>query len=200
MTCHRYFIPTSMLLAACGGAIAPAAHPKKSAQFDICELSRDAQFRQRVIAEHNGSSWSFEAVVEKSGCKLVVLFLTPASTRSLLVTQTGRTISSKYYGDQSLPFPEENILRDIVRIFFAERSASAAPDGTQVIQGKHELYRDTYRNGSIKTREVLTGSGRTPSLLVTYEPGSGTNLEPGKVIARNQQFDYTLRIETQFVP
>lgn len=167
--------------------------------LNVCESPIDAQLRQRGTATHRGKQWSMQAVIEKSGCELTILFLTPADTRALSIRQVGTELEVETFIDRELPFPAENVVLDIFRIFFAEWSPAPKADGTRVTKTRRERYRDTYERGALKSREVLSLEHSQPQLVITYEEGYGAGQQLKTVSVKNVRRGYDLRIETQFL-
>ncbi len=204
-------------LALCACAAAPNVHPEQPRSaaspppdtvLDPRQIRGNFVWRQRLSARYQGDSFKFEAVLEKSGNTLRVLFLTPYGTRALLIEQTGHTVRTEYFIPQRLPFSPSHILSDIHRVFFRGFGEGAPNNGQRVQRLDGEVFYDTYRQGALVARVVQqptdAHSTRIPQqekrISIDYEPGFRPGVPPHRVRLNNDWYGYLIEIDTLAKP
>lgn len=163
---------------------------------DPATHAHDFMVRQHAVGDHNGRSFSFDAVVQKKGDELIVLVLTPYGSRALLIKQTGAEVEVQKFIDRELPFDPEFILLDVQRVFLKGQPAPHAEGWTETV-AEDETIREHWQGGRLLAREYTRVDG-TPAgtIAVTYEGGFQPGTKPPTLTLHNGWFGYTLTLET----
>jgi hypothetical protein len=166
------------------------------------QIAGNFVWRQRVTAAFENRRDSLEAVLEKSGGRLRVLFLTPYGSRALLLEQQGQEVTEEYFVEQRLPFPARYILVDIHRAVFRGLEHGPQKDGTHEHPNGVELFADTWRGGRLVERRVFwpkADGSRTiePAIVARYRPGLVLGEPPENVTIANRRMGYRLEIDTR---
>lgn len=183
-------------------AVAPVEQAPCDILVDPTAMSRDFLWRQRLTATYDEHQYRFEAVLEKSGPTLRVLFLTPYGTRALLLEQRHEQVHTEYFIPQRLPFPPERILGDIHRAYFRGFDRALPSGGTREYREHGEMFEDTWQGGRLVQR-VATAPGspardnsRTKRVAIAYTPGFVPGTPPARVMLTNDWHGYQILIET----
>jgi hypothetical protein len=182
---------------------ATVTQPQADTLTDPTRIGEDFTWRQKLHARYGEDEFDFEAVIEKSGNTLRVLFLTPYGTRALLLEQLGQKVSTRYFVSQRLPFPARYILGDIHRVFFRGFAPEKPTDGAHTHEQGGERFEDTWRRGVIIARTVTPDKGArkgaepaSAAVTIRYTPGYRPGLAPGRVHLDNQRHGYEIAIDT----
>ncbi|MBV1862739.1 MAG: DUF3261 domain-containing protein [Nannocystaceae bacterium] len=152
--------------------------------------------RQHAKGNHEGGSFSFDAVVQKNGAELLVLVLTPYGSRALLVKQTGHDVQVETFIDRELPFAPESILLDVQRVFLKGQPAPHEDGWTQSVSDG-ETVRERWQEGRLYRREFTRLDNVPPGVItVTYEGGFKPGSKPPSLTLDNGWFGYSLTLET----
>ncbi len=158
----------------------------------------DFMVRQHAEGQYGKRSLSFDAVVQKTEGKLLVLLLTPFGSRALLIEQDGMDIRTQKFIDRELPFEPEFILLDVQRVFIKGHPVSArAAEGwiDAVIDDEH--VRERWQAGKLFERRYRRTSGVPEgSIIVRYDGGFEPGTKPPTITLDNEWFGYSLRFET----
>lgn len=216
-TCGWALCCLALALGSCGGKVQPAqpssAQPSSAqssseeALSDIVRsperLGEDFVWRQRLTATYGDESFSFQAVVEKTGNTLNLLCLTPYGSRALLLKQRGTTVKTQYFVEQRLPFPARYILSDLHRVYTPTREAPPKPteldrESTLEMRLDGEQFVDQFVDGRIVRREIYGPMARSdrPDVVVLYADAGGTPSSATRITLDNRAYGYHIEIET----
>jgi hypothetical protein len=158
----------------------------------------DFMVRQHAKGNYAERAISFEAVVQKSKDKLIVLVLTPYGSRALLIEQTGAHVRTEKFIDRELPFDPAFILLDVQRVFLkGQPSSPAPPEGWSESEIDGERVRERWEGGRLHERQYTRLDG-TPegTIVVRYEGGFVPGTKPPSILLDNGWFGYSMRLET----
>jgi predicted exporter len=197
------FLP--LCVSACGSPPPPA--PPTSSRPPLADVLPppmsvpfDFTWRQQLVATYSDQSFTFQAVVEKTGNELQLLFLAPYGSRALLLRQTGAEVESEYFVSQRLPFPVRYILTDVYRVYLRGFEATSKADGTHRAVADGETFVDEWTNGQLRRREVFAAQTSTePSVTIEYRPGGTQRMPAAHVFLDNRAYGYRIEIDTQRV-
>jgi hypothetical protein len=159
-------------------------------------IERDLAWRQQLVATFGEEKFSFQAVLEKSGSTLSLLFLTPYGSRALLLQQTDRSVQTRYFVTQRLPFPPRYILTDVYRVFFRGMPTAPLPDGVHLSKVDGETFSDRWQDGFLVERTVYAHAGGAPAVVIRYQPMGNRHAPAGRVVLDNRAYGYRIEIET----
>ncbi len=108
--------------------LTPACHPPTPTIPPLPTTAPPFLARQKVVAIHPTGRSTFDAVLQYSGDRLVLLGLTPMGTKAFAVVQEGATVEVTPYIDRPLPAPAEAVLGDIHAAYF-DLPRAARADG-----------------------------------------------------------------------
>lgn len=179
-------------LSACGSA--QPRQTQVSTLPPVQELGKDFFWRQRIEAHHPKQTVSFNAVIQKRGQELTLLGLTPFGTRAFVLKQKNKHVSFQSFIQHTLPFPPENILRDVYRVF---RVSQPHVQGWYCHASVTERICNLWQaQRLIERRYQSLDTAKGAPIVIRYEGGFVSNTPPRNVILQNPQFGYTLRITT----
>lgn len=192
-------LAVALLMAlACGPRLQPINDKeieKPELLVDTTELGGDFTARQSVEATFRDRKAIFQAIVQKTGERLVIVALTPQGQRAFVLEQRGRTVSFEKSPGAELPFSPWHILVDIHRGIFrgGGPSPKARPDGKHSVAHVLEPMTDTWSGGAL-TRRVISAHGTERAIIIDYATPSSGPLYRRPLTYRNHRVGYTLKI------
>ena len=156
----------------------------------------DFVLQQQVSIAYSGQQRSFEAVIQKTGDRLVVLGLAPHGGRGFALTQKGVEVHFQRFVPERLPFPPRFILYDVFRTWFYR-----APPGTIERDGERVTTIVDDAGAIVERRCVRLDGERPGAIVVRYEgglaPGAPDSAPPpAEVTFDNGWFGYRSTIRT----
>lgn len=178
----------------------PVEETPPDAWIDPATMPRDFLWRQRLTTTYGEHRYRFEAVLEKSGSTLRILFLTPYGTRALLIEQAHGQVHTEYFIPQRLPFPPERILGDVHRAYFRGFDGRLPLNGTNEYRDHAEMFEDTWQSGRLVQRVARAAAPGNASpekrVTIAYTPGFVPGPPPAQVVLTNGWHGYQILIET----
>jgi Protein of unknown function (DUF3261) len=186
-----------------GSAGALADYPGTLLPVEL--LKPDFSVRQKVAIRYKDKQGGFEAVLQKRGDQLLVVGLGPLGVRTFVLEQRREAISFKQNFGPPLPFPPRNILLDIQRAFFVQRSpfpadVQATSTATTLLDGVQDGERidETWQQGSLKERSYRRPDTHKGAVRVRYQgPCNRKRCQPEKIVLTNEWYGYELTIENE---
>ncbi|MCS6857202.1 MAG: DUF3261 domain-containing protein [Sandaracinaceae bacterium] len=156
--------------------------------LDPGQFPVDMAVDQVVVAEHEGGSASFRAIVEKKGRRLVLVGLAPHGGRGFVVTQEGEHLSFQSYLPDPLPFAPEFMMADVHRTWLVglmRPGCSAFKDGEYEGVSGEEHFIETWRGGRLRSRRFRSLHSERAGwwkVDIRYEGGLAPNSLPERVV------------------
>lgn len=196
-TMARVKLATLLVLASCGQPVRPVdSREIENAELlvDTAIIGGDFTARHSIEARFGERRAIFQAILQKTGDRLIIVGLTPQGQRAFVLQQRGREVEYDQAPGVELPFSPWHILVDIHRGLFRGGGPSPAPrpDGEHHVAHPLEPMVETWSGGSL-TRRVIAIHGVERGAVVEYAPGSGP-LYARSLRFRNLRVGYTLRI------
>jgi hypothetical protein len=194
-------VTLGLSVACAGGAPAVRPAPRLAAPLDDVlpapsTIRGDFAWRQRLVASYGEEDFSFQAMLEKSGGTLSLLFLTPYGSRALLLQQTDSRLETRYFVSQRLPFPARYILTDVYRVYFRGMPEAPLADGVHRMNVDGETFVDRWQGGALLQREVYAATSKEPAVLIRYQPGASREAPADRVELDNRAYGYRIAIDT----
>jgi hypothetical protein len=180
---------------ACATAPTPRDYPTRLESFRTA--SADFLRRQRITAQFQGHTISFEAILQKQGETLTLLGMTPFGTKAFALTQKGSDVTFTPFLTRELPFPPRYILNDIHRTFFIGLPEAPLADGTHFGVRAGEEIREEWEHGRLRTRRFRRIEGEPAGEITVRYSGEPTASGVAEHVQfTNGWFGYELLIET----
>jgi len=163
------------------------------------DMGSDLFLRQRVRAEFAENDRSFDAVLQKKGNILRVVFLAPVAGKAFVIEQRGREVEVISDLGLDLPFPPCRILVDIERTFFPYLSADAVPtgDARRTVAETPGRVVEVWKAGILQERLFYAArdSGHL-EMRITYRFKPSTVAVPARVTIEARNPPYRLTVDT----
>lgn len=182
------------------GATSQSRQPPREypgALVDSRTLGNDFFWRQRIAGVYKDRSFSFSAVLQLQKGTFTVLMLGPMDRPAFAIEQRGKTVSSKSFVRQSLPFPPRYVLYDIHRTFFSGLHVACPRDGACEATRDGEKIVESWKNGKLYERRFERIDGPHKGVIrVRYQGGMAAGKPPERIEYENGWYGYTLSIQT----
>ena len=192
---------TSTAASTAAPAATPAAAPDGEAYPGTLlppeAMGPDIQWRQRVTAQWDDRTETFEAVLSKHADELLMVGLGPMDTPGFVLRLHEGEIELDNRTRRELPFPARYILLDVQRVFFPWLPGSPPARGERSGTVHGELITERFAGGRLVERTFQRADARPPGEIAVHYRRWDRDADAAALVELdNGWFGYRLTIET----
>lgn len=184
-----------VVLAATACVSTPAPGERASVLVSTDQIEGDFVLRQHLRFRVGDGGGAMEAVVQRLCGELTVIVLTPLGLPAISIRQRGLDISVQTHLASPWPFPAENVLLDVHRVYFLPLRVPPG-DGTYTHRIGGESVEERWESGRLLER-IFSSSRDAGRVVITYPDGATPGgPAPREARLRNERLGYDLYVLT----
>jgi hypothetical protein len=161
------------------------------------EIPGNFLMRQNLRFVAGDREGSLEVVIQKHCAEILVIGLTPFGSRVFTIRQHGTEVSAESHLPGTWPFPPQNVLIDIHRVYFLPTPSPPPKDGLREVRRGSELVTERWISASLVERSFRRVSGNPPGrIVVRYNGRVPPGFPASEIRLDNERYGYQLDITT----
>jgi hypothetical protein len=161
------------------------------------EIPGNFLMRQNLRFAAGGREGSLEVVIQKHCAEILVIGLTSFGSRVFTIRQHGTEVSAESQLPGTWPFPPQNVLIDIHRVYFLPIPSPPPTDGLREVRRGSELITERWISASLVERSFRRVSGNPPGrIVIRYDGRVPPGFPASEIRLDNERYGYQLDITT----
>jgi hypothetical protein len=161
------------------------------------EIPGNFLMRQNLRFAAGDRKGSLEVVVQKHCAEILVIGLTSFGSRVFTIRQHGTEVSAESHFPGTWPFPPQNVLMDIHRVYFLPIPSPPPADGLREFRHGSELVTERWVSSRLVERSFRWTLGGPPGrIVVRYDGRVPPGFPASEIRLDNERYGYQLDITT----